>query len=163
MNIAGQISERFGTMIGDMKKLLMKQQENWLKTHKWRGVFIPQYEDCSMTAAHIGGPDDHFMQYYMGNVGGWTTSTTDNFIAHYYKSTSGDNLHIGDIIRYANGANAPQHFANFLYEDDNHNIMVFSRNGAEGHFGIFMASGLGGGPYGTIKGRGNDATGYYSR
>jgi RHS repeat-associated protein len=116
------------------------------------------FRDCSQTAADIG---------YGGSHPNMSTGGLDRLLSQRSSAESGANATSGDIVRYGNSANQPEHFASFMYRDDSGNPWAFSKSGTNGgpiQYG--PASGFqgvrpGGVDYGTIRGVNPGESGYY--
>jgi hypothetical protein len=77
------------------------------------------------------------------------------------RSVSADALRVGDIIRYADGRNMPQHFMNAIFTGDDGTSYAFSRSGVSGKFEIVPTNAFVGTNYGSIKGANPGQTGFY--
>jgi hypothetical protein len=90
--------------------------------------------DCSATAAQIL----HKMNYerikseYKGQFG---IDLIDRFITDS-GLVSGNGTQTGELVRYADMNNVPKHAATVLYNDNDGNSFVFSRNGKDGVFSV---------------------------
>jgi hypothetical protein len=123
----------------------------------------PEHSDCSHTAAEIHFPGENFM-----NDNG--TNTMDLItLPNRTGPISAGNAMAGDFVRYADKANAGQHFANFIffnYSADGTPIpIVYSKSGKTGPYEYGPAASFqgmhGASDYGTIRGIQEGQSGYY--
>jgi RHS repeat-associated protein len=114
----------------------------------------PQYNDCSMTTCRIAFPGE------MAGKDQFSVFLADEMIRGL-KSVSQDALRTGDIVRYADSQNTPQHFMTVFFTGDDGVTQAFSRSGVNGRFQIVPTDAFSGGNYGTIKGIGKKDSGFY--
>lgn len=117
------------------------------------------YDDCSMTCGRIAVPNE-MQGIYGGNRFG-TRQLDDKISELGLSSVNRGDLRVGDIIRYADQANAPQHFMNAIFTGDDGTTRAFSRSGVNGRFEIVSVDRFVGGSYGTIRGIQSKDTGFY--
>lgn len=120
------------------------------------------YADCSSTCANLNSP------LTGANGQNWSVQRMDEFIKDNLTSKSESDLRIGDAVRYADSKNVPKHFTTFIFRNDDGVPQVFSRSGQGGPFQTGTATRFTGNQgngvdYGSIRGIGKDATGYYGR
>jgi hypothetical protein len=117
------------------------------------------YNDCSMTCARTSLPNK--MQGVFGGDSFGTIQMDDLIRGSGLKSIDRANLQVGDIIRYADSRNVPQHFMNMIFTGDDGVTQAFSRSGVNGRFEIVPVDRFVGGNYGTIRGIQAKDTGFY--
>ncbi len=119
----------------------------------------PSSADCSKTTCSIAFPDIA-SQFQEVGVGGMDTIIGQMRQGLRVASVSESDLRVGDFMRYAN-ASGPQHFATFIFRDDNGVPKVFSKSGTTGPYQIRTYNGFSSN-YGTIQGRpGAGESGFY--
>jgi RHS repeat-associated protein len=162
--LGGDVGRVFGIvqdLYSDQKKFEAKNGVNK------DGPSDSTYNDCSATCANLNS------RSVGANSSNWNVFTMDDYIKNNLTSIAAGELRIGDVVRYGldetnskgeiTKRNAPKHFTTFLFTSDGGDPMVFSRSGVNGRFQPGRASDFEGGNYGTIRGVGKDATGYYGR
>jgi len=117
------------------------------------------YNDCSMTCARTSLPNE--MQGVFGGNSFGVRQMDDLIRGSGLKSIDRANLQVGDIIRYADSRNVPQHFMNMIFTGDDGTTQAFSRSGVNGRFEIVPVDKFVGGNYGTIRGIQAKDTGFY--
>jgi RHS repeat-associated protein len=132
-----------------------------------RGIYFGMYGDCSTTSANL------FSTSSGANVNSWGVVQTDEYIERNLASKPASDLQVGDIVRYGldevnkkgevTRSNVPKHFTTFLLMSDDGVPMVFSRSGDGGAFGYGAAKDFEASNYGPVRGRKNDATGFYGK
>jgi hypothetical protein len=124
------------------------------------------YNDCSQTATRLYDPfkynDAATYRLQVEGKTGWSLQATDWFIKDFASLSSkpASALQFGDIVRFGIGSD-PTHFANFIFEDDKGESVVFSRTGENGPYEIIRAIDQQNSAYGKIEGIKDDATGFY--
>jgi hypothetical protein len=124
----------------------------------------PRSADCSKTTCGLAFPDvvNQLEQQGIFQVGTAGMDTVIGLMGQDFrvKSVSESELRVGDFIRYADNK-GPQHFATFIFRDDNGVPKVFSKSGERGPFEIRTYNGFSSN-YGTIQGRpGQRESGFY--
>jgi RHS repeat-associated protein len=118
------------------------------------------FRDCSQSSADVAWGPPH---------NGMTTVSMDSDLQSHASPVKGGaaDATSGDVVRYADSSNTPQHFASFMYTNDSGTAMVFSVSGAGGPKLTGPASdfqgvqGQGGADYGNIRGINAGESGYY--
>jgi RHS repeat-associated protein len=118
----------------------------------------PEGRDCSRTAAEIG--------YGQSFLGAMSTTDLDSRLGRLATPVAQADALVGDIVRYADASNVPQHFTTFIFTDDSGIPLVFSKGGGNGPYMTGSAGNFEGpqGPtvdYGGIKGLKSSDSGYY--
>jgi RHS repeat-associated protein len=119
-----------------------------------------QYNDCSMTTCRIAFPGRMIDFKGMAENANFGLQTADSIVSGL-RSVPGDALRVGDIIRYANERNQPQHFMNAIFTGDDGTTYAFSRSGVNGRFEIVPKDRFVGSNYGSIRGIKPGDTGFY--
>jgi RHS repeat-associated protein len=117
------------------------------------------YNDCSMTCGRIALGNE--MEGLMGGNSFGVRQMDDKISALGLKSVDRSDLQVGDIIRYADSHNVPQHFMNMIFAGDDGTTQAYSRSGVNGRFEIVPVDKFVGGNYGAIKGIQSKDTGFY--
>jgi len=110
--------------------------------------------DCSKTTCGLGFPD---VVRQLEQQGVFQVGTRGMDIIGLMeqdfrvKSVSEGELKVGDFIHYAN-SQGPQHFATFIFRDENGVPKVFSKSGTDGPYQIVPYNRFSSN-YGTIQGR----------
>jgi RHS repeat-associated protein len=172
-NFAAKIADgdniRLADQGGDVGRVFGRVEEGLTQQAKWeaknagkldelaqKGVYGPDFADCSRTAYEIGLGGFGLLQ-----VG---TNYLDPLLDTEARPVSAADALVGDIIRYGNGKdNVAAHFDNFIFRNDDGTPVAFSKSGVTGRFEIIGAAQLQGGNYGTIRGRNTGDSGYYRR
>ena len=119
-----------------------------------------QYNDCSMTTCRIAFPGRMIDFKGMADDANFGLQTADSMVGGL-RSVSADALRVGDIIRYANDRNKPQHFMNAIFTGDDGTTYAFSRSGVNGRFEIVPKDRFVGTNYGSIRGIKPGDSGFY--
>jgi RHS repeat-associated protein len=150
-----------GRVFGVVQDLYSAQQKENAKG-KGKSPSNGTYADCSSTAANLNSP--------MSGANGqnWSVGAMDDYIRDNLRSIAEENLGIGDVVRYADSKNVPQHFTTFIFRSDSGDPIVFSRSGEGGPFQVGNAASFTGDrgngvDYGSIRGIRKDPTGFYGR
>jgi len=117
------------------------------------------FRDCSQSSADVAWGPPH---------NGMTTDTMDSKLQSQASPVKGGaaDATSGDVVRYADSNNTPQHFASFMYTSDSGTPMVFSVSGAGGpnlqeKASDFQGVQSPGVDYGSIRGINAGDSGYY--
>jgi RHS repeat-associated protein len=123
---------------------------------KQKGPTDVQYNDCSMTTCRIAFPQA------MGGASAenFGVQQADDLIKGL-RSVAADALRTGDVVRYADAQNKPQHFMTVIFTGDDGNTRAFSRSGVDGRFEIVPVDHFNGTNYGSIRGQTGKDTGFY--
>ena len=119
------------------------------------------FRDCSQSAAEVAWGGSF--------IGKMDTGTMDQRLQSDHASpdkAGAADATSGDIVRYADSHNTPEHFASFVYTNDSGTPMVFSVSGQGGPKQVGAASDFEGAQapgvnYGTIRGVNPGESGYY--
>lgn len=163
--IGGGNNIRLADQGGDVGRVFDRVEAGLTRQAKWEASNPnsrdtgPGPQDCSYTALSMAFPQQMF--------GSLTASVqqADAAISAEGATSSvqeGD-LRLGDIVRWADAKNKPQHFASFIFRDDTDHPVVYSKSGERGRFEYAATSDSRWAAYGygTIRGINSRETGYY--
>jgi RHS repeat-associated protein len=155
---------RLAEQDGDVGRVFRAVESGLTEQSKWEARYPgqsggPRHSDCSRVACSIAFPRTTFGMLQVG------TGAADALISAEgaTKSVAESVLRIGDIVRWADARNNPQHFASFIFRDDSGKPIVFSKSGERGPYERATTSD----PrwarygYGTIRGVNSGETGFY--
>jgi hypothetical protein len=149
---------------GDVGRVYKLVESGFTEQAKWEAKNPgkdggPSHSDCSRVASGIAFPQASVGILRVGVEG------ADALISAELGAVSVNEgqLRVGDLVRWADAKNNPQHFANFIIRDDSGKPIVFSKSGQRGPYEKATTSdprwaSYG---YGTIRGIKPNDTGYY--
>jgi RHS repeat-associated protein len=162
--IDGGDNVRLSEQGGDVGRVFKAVEEGLTSQVKWKADHPgqrggPSGDDCSETACRIAFPQQMF-----GRLS-FTVQEADATISAEgaAKSVQESELRIGDIARWADARNNPQHFASFIFRGDDGVPIVFSKSGGGGPFEMATTARITEKypDYGTIRGINRGDTGFY--